>query len=193
MERTCVIAACGRPHQARGYCAAHYQRALKGKPIDAPLKKRRENLDACSVGGCDRTAEARGMCRMHYFRWRMSGDAGAPESQRPGGSRTVKRNGYVVIHMPDHPNADAKGAVLEHRLVMSTALGRPLAAWENVHHRNGVKDDNRPENLELWVTPQPTGQRPEDIARWLVDHYPTAVMDAIQRHIGVVKLSDWVA
>lgn len=72
----------------------------------------------------------------------------------------------MIIKQSNHPNADKDGWVKEHRVVMEQALDRLLLPNENVHHKNGVRDDNRPENLELWVVSQPCGQRPQDLVIW---------------------------
>lgn len=85
------------------------------------------------------------------------------------GGRIIDKSGYVQIWMPEHPNARIAGYVHEHRLVMSNLINRPLFPFENVHHKNGIRDDNRIENLELWDKTQPSGQRVEDKIQWCID------------------------
>lgn len=79
------------------------------------------------------------------------------------GGRIKDKAGYIQIWKPEHPNAKIAGYIHEHRLIMSEHLGRPLLTHENIHHKNGKRDDNRLENLELWTTMQPAGKRPEDL------------------------------
>lgn len=68
------------------------------------------------------------------------------------GGRTFDKSGYVLVLSPNHPSRNRAGYVREHRLVMESVLGRYLERDEVVHHRNGIKNDNRPENLELFST-----------------------------------------
>lgn len=80
------------------------------------------------------------------------------------GGRQKGKDGYIRVLVPDDsPFASMRHGkartVLEHRLVMAEDLGRPLFPYEVVHHINGVKDDNRRENLELWEQSHPPGQR----------------------------------
>lgn len=65
-----------------------------------------------------------------------------------------------MIHTP------GEGTRKEHHLIMESFLGRRLVKGENVHHRNGIRTDNRIENLELWISSQPSGQRVEDLVIW---------------------------
>ena len=84
------------------------------------------------------------------------------------GGKTTTANGYVYVYTPEHPNSNMRGYVMEHRLVMEDKLGRFLTQKENVHHINGIRDDNRLDNLELWVRSQPTGSRVEDKIEWCI-------------------------
>ena len=70
------------------------------------------------------------------------------KNHRWNGGRYKDSFGYVYILTPGHPYSRA-GYVAEHRLVMEKAIGRYLLPTELVHHKNGIKDDNRLENLEL--------------------------------------------
>lgn len=117
----------------------------------------------CEIDGCERIHIARGYCGAHYRRWSLYDDPNHLEikgNKKPSKYKTVTAHG--------HPNAKADGTIFEHRLVMSEMLGRPLAPGENVHHINGDTMDNRPENLEVWNTQQPAGQRPSDKVEYAI-------------------------
>lgn len=70
--------------------------------------------------------------------------------KKPIKERTRVTGGYISIYCPSHPKANFRGRVLEHRLVMEAHIGRYLLRIEVVHHINGIKDDNRIENLILF-------------------------------------------
>ena len=74
--------------------------------------------------------------------------------------------GYVMAYSPGHPRAKTRNYVPDHILVMEKIVGRHLCHPETLHHRNGVKNDNRPENLELWSSHHPYGQRVSDLVTY---------------------------
>ncbi len=83
-----------------------------------------------------------------------------------GGRITKTAHGYVLRSTPPGHPLNPTPYVREHVLIMEEQIGRYLLPGENVHHKNGQRDDNRPENLELWVKSQPAGQRVEDLLTW---------------------------
>lgn len=167
----CSVPGCESRPIARGYCSMHYQRIRKFGVPDGPVG--RYGTPGCAVEGCDLPHRSGGYCQRHYMRvWKTGSPGPVGATRRRSPDRVVSpRDGYARVRMPDHPRADKAGMVLEHIPVLEAVLGRPIdwAAGEQVHHINGVKDDNRPENLELWVTSQPSGQRPQDLVEWARD------------------------
>lgn len=174
---TCSVDGCERPSRCRGWCGTHYGRwrvhgdVQADKPI-VTKKPRGEKL--CKVDGCDRLFIARGWCSAHYARWRRYGD---PQGEREIEPKASKGSGSTY---KGYRRVQVDGEhIYEHRAVMEEMIGRPLRDGENVHHVNGRRADNRPENLELWVTGQPPGQRVEDLVVWVVEQYPEYVEAAL--------------
>lgn len=155
--RICNVDSCDRVVCARNLCDPHYRRwrthgdTLAHIPIGRPKKK------PCQIPECERLAESHGYCQPHGYRLQTYGD---PRFERyPEGGRRIDVNGYVHVRI---------NGVLrrEHRWIMEQWLQRPLRPGETVHHLNGIRTDNRIENLELWSKHQPPGQRVVDVLDW---------------------------
>lgn len=140
-----------------------YQRNKRKCPdCGAPMDGRVEQCRACWIASDGKTAAMTGRKGPEHPAWR--------------GGRRKTSGGYVTVWVPEgHPRRFANdGHVPEHTLVMEKVLGRYLLPGETAHHKNGVRDDNRPSNLELWVTSQPKGQRAVDLVAWareIIDRY----------------------
>ena len=156
-SKVCAIDGCGRPIRRNGLCPKHDQEA-KRREMGIPVWHPR---GYCKVEGCKDIQHARGYCSNHYQIEKRNGSIEFRKRQS-NGSGYIDTHGYVLISKNGIQ-------VREHRWVMEQHLGRSLMYGENVHHKNGVKSDNRLENLELWSKSQPWGQRVEDKIKWAVE------------------------
>ena len=167
----CGVEDCETPAYSKRLCSKHYSRWRRGSLSVEWLAANDRPL--CRVTSCDRVVVATGLCDVHYQRMARTGSTDGPRR------RHLTREGYVMVSAPDHVMAGANGWVMEHRVIMSDHLGRALLKGESVHHKNGDRQDNRIENLELWSKAQPYGQRIEDKVAWakelLALYEPTAL------------------
>jgi hypothetical protein len=160
-ELFCARAHCVKLVFADGLCRSHYD-TRRRLDDQADLRNRR----ACAVQGCKRPWVSGDYCALHGQRARLTGEPGPVNPLRAArGEGHLGKSGYRTITVSGR-------SMPEHRWVMEQMLGRPMHPFETPHHKNGIRHDNRPENLELWTKPQPAGQRAEDLVEWVVRFYP---------------------
>lgn len=179
----CEIDGCNRATRHSRLCMTHYQRKLRrGSPVVRKCKKCGCSYESatiakgsycevclisgeCSIEGCRELNRYGGYCNVHYSRLKKfgaTGPTGRLHARKGEGEWRIDSRGYVVRST----NGEAQ---IQHRYVMEQMLGRPLWPDENVHHLNGDRTDNRPENLELWSKSQPAGQRVADKVQWAIE------------------------
>ncbi len=182
---TCSFGGCVRRVAGRSdLCKGHLAQRKMGIELRElrVLSPRGNSEKLCSFPDCGNTRAVRDYCAGHTAQLRQGRQLAPLKRQVRGGSWNIAPDGYVVKRVGSRGN---QTTIFQHREVMSEMLGRPLRKGETVHHKNGVRHDNRPENLELWSRSQPAGQRVEDKLRWAIEMIETYANDPMFRSLGL--------
>lgn len=167
----CLVEECEQEKYAHNLCKLHNNRRYRTGRTDlgprVPWNK--SGIEICVMDECSNKHIAKGFCAKHYRAFKAWLDKDRRVEFQSKQNSSIDKSGYVLLYLPNHPNCSVNGQYAEHRLVMEQKIGRYLVKNENVHHINGVRDDNRPENLELWSSRQPKGQRIEDKVEYAVE------------------------
>ena len=173
-EHKCEVPGCDRKHNTKGYCGTHYYRFQRGLPLDTPTRKIFPE-HKCKQKDCDRTAFNKDYCAKHFHA--VSKDI--IRSTDPGlwtfkdkKKRSLDSEGYVIVRVH---YGKYVCYMLEHRVIVAQHYGLVLTDKETVHHKNGIRSDNRIENLDIRPCGMhPPGQSLPDIMQFameVIDHY----------------------
>lgn len=186
----CAVVGCeSQDRLKRGFCDKHYNRFRRyGDPLGGRRFNEAPPEDGiCTAEGCDRPVVARSVCMMHYVRLSNHGSVNGGKFHHSPKRREWhldSSTGYIWRYDPGNIHAIKSGYVYQHREIVGEQLGRRLLKTESAHHKNGNKTDNRPENLELWFTGQPAGQRAEDLVAYatgILQHFTPDVMARLKQ------------
>jgi len=157
-QKLCSIPDCSTYVKARGWCQLHYKNWQRQGD---PLLSYRDTL-TCSCSKCTALRPDENFWCSKHFAMILTGKH--PEEIESQSGWWINAYGYIIVSFPKVEGQTRR--LSQHRLVMETYLGRELDPTETVHHKNGIRDDNRLANLELWSKAHVPGQRVKDQIEW---------------------------
>ncbi len=178
---TCAAPGCDRKRRSRrtDLCCMHYGRLERGISEECPTE------DCAQPRLRGKKGNLLPYCENHRL-------AFIAANRKPRTDAVLSPEGHEIFPTSggyQNRYIPGEGNIAEHRYQIQLLLGRPLNPSENVHHKNGNRSDNRPENLELWCRPQQSGQRATDLVKFVVESYPTAVAKELRRQRRRIKRS----